>query len=121
MTICNPALKTSPIPTCIGELTIGTTSLASTNILVHIQNITTGKINVYQTSSNGSGLVMIDLTEDDFSDKQSYELWITKPVEAAPQTITIAGESATAIALSFANCTENGESFELPQVTLELA
>lgn len=77
MSICTPCLVAKPIPSCTQTLNIGTISDINANVRVYIQDITTGQILSFDTTSDGSGLVSVDLSENNFFDNHAYEMWVT--------------------------------------------
>jgi hypothetical protein len=114
MTICTPALPTKKIPLCILTLIIGKISSANANVNIFIVDITTGRRFILQSTSDGAGLVSVDLTAIEFSEEHTYELWITLQ-SANPEDkedITIDTETATTVALGFLSLfTEGGDCF----------
>lgn len=126
MSICTPPLNTKPVPSCVGELTIGKVSYGNTNLNVFIKDVTTDAIVQYDATSAGDGTVTLDVTDIQFdgvswSDKHSYYLWITRSGVSAKETIYIAGEDTKDVQLNFENVVSEGEAYAEPSVTLELA
>lgn len=120
--ICTPALLTKPIPVCIGDLTIGKVSYSNTNMTLFILDITTGRTEAKDFTTLGDGTCTIDVAEFEFSDKQSYNLFVTKEgaSTSAKESIYIGTEDNKNISLDFVRCFEDGEEFSLPSVTLEV-
>lgn len=77
MSVCNPCLKAKALPNCTQELAIGTISEINSSVTVYIQDITTGQIMLLPATSDGDGLVTVDISEKKFFDNHAYELWIT--------------------------------------------
>lgn len=117
--ICTTTLKTKPIPTCIGELTIGTIADVSTAVNVHLHDVTLGSYKLFQEASDGAGLVKVDFTDYDFSDNHSYQIWITGVNSGAKKTITIGSKSSEIVELNFQYTNEGESVFSEPQLTLE--
>lgn len=121
MSVCTPATSTKPIPTCIGELTVGVISDTLLALYFIITDITTGRTFPIPFTSAADGTCVIDLSAIDFSDKHSYKAGIYKQNTIAnPETITIGSTEATEIELNFVRCVEDGEPFSLPDVTIEV-
>lgn len=78
MSICISSLKTKPIPVCISILTVGEINDSAQNVFVFIKDITTGRIETNESTSDLNGIVSIDASDYPFLDSHSYELWITK-------------------------------------------
>lgn len=118
--ICEPKLKALPVTECIGTLTIGTVADVNQAFNVYIENVTTRQRNVYQVTSSPAGLLSVDLSDDEFSDLHTYELWATL-ANLTPEdstTITIEGKSARIIQLRFTRVYQDGEQFPLATATL---
>jgi hypothetical protein len=58
--ICQESQK---IPTCLEELVLGSVSELSTDIVVYIQNNTTGYTHIQYVTTSIEGIVTIDLTD----------------------------------------------------------
>lgn len=117
---CKPKLKALPITECIGSLTIGKVADVNQAFNVYIEDVTTKNRNAYQVSATGAGLLIIDLSNDEFSDLHSYELWATL-ANLTPEdrtTITIEDKSAEVIELRFTRIFQDGEQFPLAAATL---
>jgi hypothetical protein len=117
--ICATTLKTKPIPTCLGELTIGVIADVSTAVNVHLHDVTTGRTEIFQETSDGAGIVKVDLTDKDFSDNHSYQIWITAAASSVKTTITIGSKSSEIVELNFQYSKDGDSVFIEPQVTLE--
>lgn len=78
MSVCDPCLQTQLIPVCVTNLTIGDIAVTDTDVFIYIKDITTGRLNRFEETSDGSGEVILDLTgEPDFMPDHAYELHIT--------------------------------------------
>lgn len=118
--ICEPKLKALPITECIGTLTIGRVADVNQAFNVYIEDVTTKNRNVYQVTATGAGLLIVDLSEDEFSDSHTYELWATL-ANLTPEdrtTITIEGKSAEVVQLRFTRVFQDGEQYPLATATL---
>lgn len=124
MSICTPALLTQTIPTCLGILEVGYIT-PSITISVYINDITIDKTFIIQESSNGTGRVLVDLTDYEFSDRHSYELWMTNPQEPTSNYVPFLVEGTTdtteVAQLKFMQISENGSPFPFPSVVLKAA
>lgn len=121
MTICNPSVETKPIPVCTGTLTIGTIPDLNQAVKIFIEDITTGRIEKYDATSSGAGVVTVDLTDAEVSDKHTYQLHIEKTGTQNIYAITVGGEADQYYALHFFSAMDDGECFEMAAVTLERA
>lgn len=123
MSLCDPALPTKPIPTCIGDLTIGKVSYGQTVMTLFIVDITTGRIEAIDFVTEADGTSTADVSDYDFSDKHSYKAFITREGAnvSSQETIYIGTTSTKEVELNFELCFEDGDSFVLPSVTLEVA
>lgn len=125
MTLCNPGLPTKSLPTCLGVLTIG--SIPDLNQAVHvvIEDVTTGRKEIYDVTSSGAGVVSVDLTDQEFSDSHSYQGWIFKTGNSIDDryAITVSGASDTTeyLNLSFDSILNDGVSFSMATATLKAA
>lgn len=74
---CNTCTKARPMIACVDDLEIGLVDANSTyNVYIH--NNTTGRTNIYTgVQSDGSGLLVVELTEQPIKD-HSYTLWLNK-------------------------------------------
>ena len=123
MTVCNPSLATKPIPTCVGNLTIGTISDFNTMVSIIIEDITTGRREVYNSVSDGAGLVVANVESSEFSESHSYQGWVYKTVNGIgnPYTITIDASTTEYFALNFEQVFQDGVLMAQTDVTLEVA
>lgn len=121
-TICNPALSTKPITSCVGELTAGKVSYNLLWMYFLVTDITTGRTFPMSFMTGADGTVNVDLSDIEWSDKHAYKFSIHKQDNiSTPETIYIGGVDTKELELNFVRCDENGEVFALPAVVLELA
>lgn len=110
-----------PIPQCLGELTIGVIGDHSQSISIYIRDITTGLLQIFQSTSDVNGIVKVDLTEIEFSDLHTYEIWITlaglTPDDRT--TITVGDNSSTLLLVTFERVMDNDIQFSFPSVILK--
>lgn len=119
MSLCNTSIPTKPIPTCIGTLSIGTIPDLNQAVKIYIEDITTGRIEYYSATSTGAGLVTVDLTGVEFSDKHSYQIHIEKEGTQNIYSITVGGEADQYYQVRFFSAMDDGESYDMASVTLE--
>jgi len=96
--------RTEPVPRCTGDLTIGIVSNLVANIYVYVRNIATGRIERYNSLTDGAGSFDLDMTEAGYfyDVHNSFELWTT--LRSAPETrltMTVNGDSDTCLLLTF--------------------
>jgi hypothetical protein len=103
MTICNPSLPTKPITTCLENLTIGTIADFNQDVKVIVEDITTGRRGTYHATSDGAGLVVVDLSDSDFAESHSYQGWIVKDGDniSDAYSVTIGAETTQFFQLNF--------------------
>lgn len=123
MTVCNPSLATKPIPTCIENLSIGSIPDNNQAVFVIIEDITTGRREKYSATSDGSGIVIVDVSAAEFSDTHGYQGWIYKSTDGIgdPYTITIGASTTEYFGLTFEKVFDDGELLYATSVTLEVA
>lgn len=125
MSLCNTALSTKALPTCLGVLTIGTIPDLTTAVKIVIEDVTTGRREIYDVTSSGAGVVSVDLTGEEFSDSHSYQAWIFKTTNGIDDryAITVSGASATTeyVQLSFELIKDDGDNFAMATATLKAA
>jgi len=123
---CEICLTTKKLPTCLGELTIGTISSTLEDVLVVIKDITTGRIITYDVTSDGAGLVKItiDSAKQEYMPGHSYKIWITKKSSNSiekKETITIGTETTPCARTSFERIHEEDNTLlELATQVLEV-
>lgn len=66
-----------PLARCMAVLTIGTITQLNTAVYVYILNHTTGVRVRFPATSNGAGLVTVDLTDYPQIQDHDYEIWLT--------------------------------------------
>ena len=72
--ICSPCRATKELPACLQRLHIGIVQ-ATTDYDVYIRDVTTGRIEKYTSTSNGSGLLSFDFAQR-CAVNHAYELWV---------------------------------------------
>lgn len=102
MSVCSPCTQLKQISKCADSIIIGTVGSNNTEYHVYFKNLATGKIHRYDAISSVAGLLTITGTFD-FSNNQSYELWVNKVVTSVmnEQNLTIGATTATCYTISF--------------------
>lgn len=125
MSLCNTALETQSIPTCLGLLTVGTIPDLNQDVHVVIEDITTGRKELFDATSTGAGVVIIDLTEIQYAESHTYQAWIFKDGNGIDEryAVTVSGASATTefIKLSFEAIMDDGVLLAVATTTLKAA
>lgn len=125
MTLCSPALSTQSLPTCIEVLTIGTIPDLNQAVNVIIEDITTGRKEMFSSTSSGAGLVTVDLTGIQFSESHVYQMWIYKTTNNIDEryAVTVSGTSDTAelIGLNFEAIQDDGVTLSVATATVKAA
>lgn len=86
MTICTPHTLTKPLPTCLATLIVGTIGDLNASIKAYVYNMTTKRITSVTGTSDGAGLVTLDVSELAWSPNHTYYL-----------TLTLAGDDVNSI------------------------
>jgi hypothetical protein len=74
---CSTCQQVEPAPCCSTTLVIGTIADASVSVSVYFKNITTNRLLILPGTSDGSGLVSVDVSDEQFATNQSFEIWVT--------------------------------------------
>jgi hypothetical protein len=119
--ICN-CTKTRPVPSCILQLVAGTVSETSTSLIATFTNIATGRINYISCSSDGAGLVTIDLSGMKFLAGHAYDFTLSNEIGSAPLEITIGSVEYVCLSVVFEKFrNEDGTPVTVSSRTLEVA
>lgn len=113
-TYCNQCSRFRDIPTCTDDLIVGDISHNSTAVIVYLKNWTTNVIYRFTTTTSGTGLLTIDLTDSGelkVIPGHDYELWYT--LESATDidqrgTFTVDAVNYTCAGFTFTNITYMG-------------
>lgn len=81
-------LQTNPINACTDGIRIASIANVSTAVNVYIENITTGRITMYETASDVNGVVSIVFTGN-FNTNHLYKAYITLGSSNIKDTLTI--------------------------------
>lgn len=92
-----PCLQSNPIPTCIELLSIGTIDNVNTAVVVFITNISTGRVDTFETTSDGAGLVEIDVSDFEINDGTNYKVEVYVDLMDEAETITVTDSSGTCV------------------------
>lgn len=110
---CDTCLATQPIPLCISAIVLGQISDINTAVIVKIKNEATQRIDNIESTSNGSGIITVDVSTLEFMESH-YTFSVHKPDEYSNDLdITIGGEQAKCIDFVFENCNETVAEVEL--------
>lgn len=123
--VCTPCNTAKLIPACITDLTIGTIGSNNADVYIYIKNISTGRLLRFDATSNGAGLVIVDISSQEWMQNQAYELWITLATAVSiddKENITISGDSFSCFEISFVQVKdEEGNVITYASQTLEIA
>jgi len=92
---CLETLVVESVNSCIGLLTIGVISDNNTIVSVQFKNTATGRIDSFDATSNGLGLVVVDLSSFELIPNSAYMIRILNGLSS--YLITIGGDSSEAI------------------------
>ena len=92
---CSTCKQINPIPCCVTTLTVGTVADASVNVRVYFKNITTGRILGLPGTTDGAGLVTVDVSDEQFATNQSWEIWVTLTSTSVNERLNLTVNSAT--------------------------
>lgn len=124
MTICTPHTLTKPLPTCLATLIVGTITDLNATLKAYLYNLTTKRNTTCSGTSNGAGLVTLDVSELDFSPNHSYLLTLTIAGDDVNSllTVTIDTIATDQLALRFEDIYASDGDMEMFTVqTLEVA
>lgn len=125
MSLCNSALSTKALPSCLALLTIGTIPDLNQAVNVVIEDITTGRKELFDVTSSGAGVVIVDLSGITFAESHSYQAWIFRNGNGIDDryAVTVSGASATTefIQLSFETIEDDGVVLSVATATLKAA
>lgn len=93
---CLTKLITRPVNNCINLLTVGSVSENNTIVIVLLKNTATGRTDWFSATTDGSGIVTIDLANFELIPNSTYLLEVTKESGESYQ-ITIDGNTTNAI------------------------
>lgn len=120
---CTTCSYTKTVPTCITNLIVGTIDDLSSDVYVFIKNISTGKIDRFEATSDGAGLVTLSsIPTNYFMDEHDYEIWVTLRTVSQNdrESITIDGVSDTCWAMPLLDLYDgSGEKQAITTHTLE--
>ena len=77
---CPTCVETKPVPKCVTSLVVGAIDAELTDVYVYIKNLTTGRIQRVDVTSDINGQVSFLLADPDvefYSENFVYELWVT--------------------------------------------
>lgn len=103
MTQCNPCTPMKTLSRCMAILTIGTIA-PTTDVFVWLFNLTTGVATRFPVTSDGAGLVTVDLTDYPQIEGHDYQLYLTPyPTTNTEENmnVTISAVVYTCFALRF--------------------
>lgn len=122
MSICAPCLNTQPVGKCTQEIVLGTITETDATLVVRIRNITTGVTVILDATSDGAGLITLDVSQFEFATAHAYEVSVIEAGESGLLDITIGAETANCVVLNFENeKNEDGEVTVTATATLALA
>ena len=116
MSVCDPCLQTQLIPVCVTNLTVGDIAALNTDVFVYIEDLTTGRLTRFDVTTDGTGAVIIVLTDrPDFMPDHAYELHLTLATATSIEdkeliTILNATPAVDCISIRF-NYVEEDESY----------
>lgn len=124
MSICTPHTLTKPLPDCLASLVVGTVTNLSANLKAYFYNITTKRITSISGTSDGAGLVTLDVSELSFSPNHTYVLTLTLAGDDVNSLLTVTIDTTTTdqIALRFNDIYNTSDEVEnFTTQTLEVA
>jgi hypothetical protein len=79
MSICTPCTKLKPISLCTDSIIIGEAPLANTPYSIYFKSLATGKVHVYNVTSDVDKMLTITLTDGfPLASLTAYEMWINE-------------------------------------------
>lgn len=123
MTICAPHTLTKPLPTCLATLIVGTITDLNESVTGYLYNLTTKRTTTVSGTSDGAGLVTLDVSDLSFSPNHSYYLTLTLAGDDVNSILNVIIDTTTTsqIALRFEDIYTSDGDLELFTVqTLEV-
>ena len=74
---CTLCKFTKTYPLCITNLTLGTVTNLNTDHFIYIKNLATGRIVRLAATSDGAGLLTVDVSNEELMHNEGYEIWAT--------------------------------------------
>lgn len=98
---CLLCSRTNPIPACVTSLIIGTIADALTTVYVQFNDTTNDVKTLYQRTSDGDGLVIVDNIDTMFPENHSFEISISKTIGGAKENFTVGTEAFDCVTAQF--------------------
>ena len=80
MSVCNTCLNSKPIPKCTDALVLGTAD-PTTAYYVYIKDCSINYTERLSATTDGAGLLTVDISTLELLPTHAYEIWITKQTE----------------------------------------
>ena len=112
MSLCEPCLKTLPLPFCAGDVTLGIVADSNTDYIAVIKNTATGRIVVEEVTSNGSGVIVLEWPDRLPDTTYEVQLW-----DGTEFDILDGADPVTCVSVRF----ERMEGFDPANVTVTAA
>ena len=123
MTICTPHTLTKPLPTCLATLIVGAITDLNATLKAYLFNMTTRRITSVSGTSDGAGLVTLDVSNLEWSPNHAYVLSLTLAGDDVNSLLTVVIDtiSTDQVALRFEDIyTATGDSEIFTVQTLEV-
>lgn len=85
---CNTCLKAEQINACANSLILGT-GAADTAYDVYVKNTSTDNVDIFQVTSDGTGLITVDTTDYTFPEGNAFEIWVVLSGESITERQTL--------------------------------
>jgi hypothetical protein len=100
---CNDCYLLDSIPECTENLEVGYID-PNTEVYIYVKNIFTGYVHREEVTSDGDGLINLDLTQPEtfYNQDSIYEIWVTLRTDNERIDITVSyGEVHDCLSLAF--------------------
>lgn len=99
MSACINCPNAKPLARCGTVIELGVISQINTDVLIYVREVSTGRIDQYQTTSEADGTVAYSFSAKTFNEDSFYEFWMTlDELYTSPEdklSFTIDGEITT--------------------------
>lgn len=122
MSICVPCLKAKPVPTCTVEIVLGTVAANNTAVMVYVEDVSSGLLFAFPTTTGAGGEVAVDVSEIEFFENHSYLSYVTLANASLndPETLTLGTDTTDYVCIRFRNVKlDDGTMETYSTITLE--
>jgi hypothetical protein len=104
MSLCDKCINATLLPLCAASIEIGTTTELNQGLIVYFKNLTTGRLDMLAATSDGAGLIVVDVTPITFMEGHKYEITVTRDDAVGIEStvdLTVGAETNKCISVCF--------------------